>query len=101
MKEWKLPRSLQTAVAYHLDPENAPDYHLETCIIHVATRVTQQLSPSINFVSTAGEKQPQIHEYARNTLQLDDERLHNITQEAGLRALEMLHLVDPKAMTLS
>lgn len=101
LKEWKLPCSLQTAVAYHLDPEKAPDYHLETCIIHVATRVTRQLSPSINFVPTTEEKQPQIDEYARNTLQLDDERLHDITQEAGLRALEMLHLVDPKAMTLS
>lgn len=99
LKDWKLPSSLHTAVAHHLDPATAPEYHLETCIVHVASRLTERVSPSINVERSEEEKQPRIQEYAWNTLRLDPERVHHITQDAGLRALEMLHLVDPKAMT--
>ena len=41
MREWNLPKSLQEITEFHLEPEKASDYKIETVILHIATAITQ------------------------------------------------------------
>lgn len=41
MREWKLPKSLQETTEFHVEPEKAKDFQLETAIIHIASILTQ------------------------------------------------------------
>lgn len=41
MREWKLPRSLQEITQFHIEPEKAVDFPLETAITHIASAVTE------------------------------------------------------------
>ena len=41
MREWKLPKSLQEITEFHVEPEKASDFQLETAIIHIASVMTQ------------------------------------------------------------
>lgn len=41
MREWKLPKSLQEITEFHVEPEKASDFQLETAIIHIASDMTQ------------------------------------------------------------
>ena len=40
MREWQLPESLQNITQYHIEPVKAPDYRLETAIVHIASVIT-------------------------------------------------------------
>lgn len=40
MREWQLPKSLQDITQYHIEPVKAPDFRLETAIIHIASVIT-------------------------------------------------------------
>ena len=40
MREWKLPKSLQEITGFHIEPEKADAYRLETAIIHIASVIT-------------------------------------------------------------
>ncbi|NOQ80738.1 MAG: HDOD domain-containing protein [Gammaproteobacteria bacterium] len=41
MREWQLPRSLQEITEFHIEPEKASEFQLETAIIHIASAMTQ------------------------------------------------------------
>ena len=41
MREWKLPKSLQEITEFHIEPEKAGDFQLETALIHIAAAITQ------------------------------------------------------------
>ncbi len=41
MHEWKLPSSLQEMTEFHIEPEKATEFKLETAIIHIASVITQ------------------------------------------------------------
>ncbi|RDH84029.1 MAG: hypothetical protein DIZ80_07805 [endosymbiont of Galathealinum brachiosum] len=41
MREWQLPKSLQDITQFHIEPVKAPDYRLETAIIHIASVITE------------------------------------------------------------
>ncbi|MDH5484816.1 MAG: HDOD domain-containing protein [Gammaproteobacteria bacterium] len=40
MREWTLPESLRGITEFHVEPEKAVEYKLETAIIHMATAIT-------------------------------------------------------------
>lgn len=40
MAEWSLPESLQNITEFHIEPVKAPNYRLETAIIHIASVIT-------------------------------------------------------------
>ncbi|TNF34891.1 MAG: HDOD domain-containing protein [Gammaproteobacteria bacterium] len=42
MRTWDLPTSLQETTEFHLEPEKASDYQLETAILHIATAITEK-----------------------------------------------------------
>jgi len=41
MHEWQLPKSLQEITEFHIEPEKASEFQLETAIIHIAATMTQ------------------------------------------------------------
>ncbi len=41
MKEWQLPASLQEVTRCQNEPEMSADYQLETCILHIASGITE------------------------------------------------------------
>jgi len=41
MREWELPKSLQEITEFHVEPEKAGEFQLETTIIHIASAITQ------------------------------------------------------------
>lgn len=40
MKDWNLPVSLQETTEFHLEPEKATDFELETAIVHISSAIT-------------------------------------------------------------
>lgn len=40
MKDWNLPVSLQETTEFHLEPDKATDFELETAIIHISSAIT-------------------------------------------------------------
>ncbi len=41
MREWKLPKSLQEITRFHIEPEKASDFQVETALIHIASAITE------------------------------------------------------------
>jgi HD-like signal output (HDOD) protein len=41
MREWKLPISLQAITEFHIEPEKADDFQVESAIVHIASIITQ------------------------------------------------------------
>ncbi len=47
MREWTLPKSLQEITEFHIEPEKASEFQLETAIIHIASTITQNVLAQI------------------------------------------------------
>ncbi|MDX2505853.1 MAG: HDOD domain-containing protein [Gammaproteobacteria bacterium] len=47
MREWTLPKSLQEITEFHIEPEKASEFQLETAIIHIASAITQNVLAQI------------------------------------------------------
>lgn len=41
MREWKLPDSLQEITEFHIEPEKADRFKIETAIVHIASAITK------------------------------------------------------------
>lgn len=41
MQEWQLPASLQEVTRFQNEPEKSTEYQLETCILHIASAITE------------------------------------------------------------
>lgn len=41
MSDWNLPVSLQETTEFHIEPEKATDFELETAIVHIASAITR------------------------------------------------------------
>ena len=44
MRQWGLPKSLQEATEFHVEPGRAQEFPLETAIIHLAAQVAEATS---------------------------------------------------------
>lgn len=51
MREWQLPKSLQEITEFHIEPEKAGEFQLETAIIHIASAMTQNAIAQIPISS--------------------------------------------------
>jgi len=50
MAEWNLPKSLQDITEFHIEPVKAPDFRLETAIIHIASIITHDALEEIPII---------------------------------------------------
>jgi len=91
-KSWGLPDSLAVCIGYHHEPAKAPEYELETAILHVANlmAIALEMGDEESFHEGADEKAWQL-------LDLSTESIKKTLHEAVLQFLEALELLLPGA----
>jgi putative nucleotidyltransferase with HDIG domain len=78
LKEWKLPQNLTEAVAYHHNPEKAPQYLVEAASIHIADILAHAMQ-----LGSSGEKYiPRLSEKAWSELSLQTGALPFLFKQA-------------------
>lgn len=91
MKLWRLPASLQSAAAYHHEPQRAPDYALEAALIHIADGLAHLAELGSSNLQDVGP----ISTFAWELTQLSPAVVESVLQEARAQFLETLLLFLP------
>ncbi|VAW55825.1 hypothetical protein MNBD_GAMMA07-1568 [hydrothermal vent metagenome] len=89
MREWQLPKSLQEMTEFHIEPEKACDYKLETAIIHIATCITNNALAEIPISSDTLNINPIAWELTK--LSVDD--MEGIKAEVDLQASSVMGML--------
>jgi HD-like signal output (HDOD) protein len=92
LKAWRLPEPLRIAVTYHLKPAKAPDYLLETRIVHVAARITCDLQISAEAV-VAVKYAPEMLEEFSSLLGLPAAAFIALPEEINRQGHEIFQIV--------
>lgn len=91
MKMWRLPDSLQTAAAYHHEPQHAQEYALEACLVHIANILAHLAELGSSNLQDAEAVNPFAWEFTR----LSADIVEPVLQEARAQFLETLLLFLP------
>ena len=91
MKLWRLPASLQTAAAYHHEPQRAPEYALEASLVHIASVLAQLAELGSSNLQDAEPVSP----FAWDLTHLTPDVVEAVLQEARAQFLETLLLFLP------
>jgi HD-like signal output (HDOD) protein len=94
---WGLPKVLQTMVAYHLSPAQAPEYPGEVAVVHIASDMAGNLTPSFKTGHPLGDYIPDFDPAAGELLRLTPETLEEVRQESLMQAFEVLDILNPRA----
>jgi putative nucleotidyltransferase with HDIG domain len=89
LKSWRLPESLQEAVACHHEPALATTYGLEASLLHLGNSIANQLEPSRQIDLCEARTDPMAWDVAGLTEEVADEVLH-VANEEFLVALDAL-----------
>ncbi len=87
MRQWKLPKSLESAVEHHLFPTDSLDDSGDTAIVHLASLITTALQ------SCNDEVIPPLDEKAWDNAGCAVELLESIIEEADIQLAETYSLV--------
>jgi HD-like signal output (HDOD) protein len=96
LRAWRLPDYLRVAVAYQLQPTQAPEYRLEAWIVHIAARIATDLQTDITANPAAGCNPQNLAKFAR-LLQLPPESLATLPDEVRQSTTEIFTIVRPGA----
>jgi HD-like signal output (HDOD) protein len=91
LKQWQLADNLQVMVGNYLSPQAAPAFQKETCIIHLASRITHQVA--------TGKAAAEIftkHDYAWQTLGLDISTMDRIMLDTAAQVSEIMQTLAAK-----
>jgi len=91
-QSWGLPDSIATAIGFHHAPDQATAYRLESAILHVANVMAHALE-----MGDEEKFQERTNEKAWVLLNLSDDAIKRILQEAVMQFLEALELLLPGA----
>ena len=94
IKAWLMPASLEYALRYHHQPQNAEEYVMETCLIHMGNAITgmaeQELDVDVEVVT-----QP-VSDFAWRITGLDESIIEPTLKEAGPLFLDALESILPR-----
>lgn len=79
IRQWKLPRKLETAVEHHLFPADHHDNSIDTAIIHLANLIATALQ------SDGGEVVPKLDDNAWKNASCAVELLDSVIEEANVQ----------------
>jgi HD-like signal output (HDOD) protein len=96
VRAWRLPDYLRMAVAYQLRPTQAPEYRLETWIVHIAARIATDLQTNVTANPVAGSSPQNLTKFVR-LLQLPPNSLDTFPDEVRQAATEIFAIVRPGA----
>ena len=96
LRAWRLPDYLRVAVAYHLRPNQAPEYRLEATLVHVAARIATDLQTEIAGKPAVEHNPRNLAEFVR-LLKLPPESLATLPDEVRQSATEIFAIVRPGA----
>lgn len=91
LKAWRLPESLYTAVAHHLEPAKALDYRLEATILHVAVRIIGGLQAGADDPRFMSDLEPFAP--LADLLGLPPESLASLAGEINPQAMEIFGII--------
>ncbi len=89
MQEWSLPDDFQEITQYHPDPSNAPDFQLESSIVHMADMFSQ----SGNSASDPEELVERINPFAWEATGLTYEEIAPLFGEAMKQSAELIKVI--------
>lgn len=89
MREWQLPKSLQEITEFHIEPEKASEFQLETAIIHIASAMTQNAIAQIPVSSETLAVNPMCWQITG--LSVDD--MPEIKKEVDQQASMLMNLL--------
>lgn len=90
-QSWHLPESIQTVVRYHHAPSQAPEYHLETSLIHIGSILATSDGRDESVEETFGRVDP----FAWRITRLDQEDIGATLASIPVQAEEILKFVLP------
>jgi HD-like signal output (HDOD) protein len=96
LRHWRFPDRLWAAVAYHLEPADAPSYWLEAAIIHAASYVASSLQPG-GPAELLGAQAAEVMASLARMLELDAESLASLPAEINAQVIEVFEVVQPGA----
>jgi putative nucleotidyltransferase with HDIG domain len=91
LRRWALPKSLQTSVAFHHEPERATDYVLETHIVYLANAIANRVEPG----RTIEECDFASKSDAWQMVGLSEDQIEVVVADVDLQFLETLDLLMP------
>lgn len=91
MRIWGLPTSLQMTTQYHLTPGHAPEYELQTAIVHIASMITG----ATDAHGLSADTEQLIDPVAWQITGLSPESLELLIQEAGQQLAQAENLLFP------
>lgn len=91
MRMWRLPASLQAAAVYHHEPQQAQEYALEACLVHIANILAHLAEQGSSNLLDAQTVSP----FAWDMTRLSSDIVEPVLQEARAQFLETLLLFLP------
>lgn len=93
---WGLPPVLQEVAEFHHEPGKAPNFSLETAIVHLANSAVNAVEPGRNIP----ECKPLRDSEAWRRTGLSEEDLRFVLEEANLQFFEVLEIISPGALLI-
>jgi HD-like signal output (HDOD) protein len=101
LEAWSLPKKLRIVVGHQLHPTQAPNFAVETSVIHLATQITQGLAPCLKTRQEPSAYTPdEIATATLQTLGISPAELDHIRLEALAASLEVIEIIHPGAATI-
>lgn len=94
LKSWRFPEALYLAVAYHLEPANAPTHWLEAAIVHAAAIVARSLQSRFGAAPVSSSDSTAS---LATLLDLEPEWIAALPDGISLQVIEVFEIVHPGA----
>ena len=91
MRAWDLPNSLMITTKYHLSPAQAPEFELQTAIIHIAAAIVQSHADD----SEDTKSTPVIDPVAWQITNVTPDDIEPLYDEAGQQLFQAISLLFP------
>lgn len=98
LKAWKLPPNIWQLVENQIEPERVNDNRRDTCLLHVAAKITASIEPCAIKTYDFNEFDPSYSANAWQLLGLSEELVTSLVCEASEQAANILRIVKPNAM---
>lgn len=100
LKRWRLPETIWSLIEHQLDPMNAKDSVGDVCILHVAMTISDALEPCSKRESDLIEPALDCHAPPFEYLNLQEQDVNFLIQEASMQSMEILSLIRPEAAVI-
>jgi HD-like signal output (HDOD) protein len=98
LRAWRVPEALDEVIAYQIQPQEAPFYHLESAILHVAADIAFHMSPDVKARFQLGEYNLTFDEAVWASLGIERDFLTEIMQNSLIQSFELIEIVNPRGM---